>query len=87
MNIFTISVVVSSPTETESPLISHFLKNLKYLIDKIEIILAIGKQPSVQRNKATGVARGDIVYFLMKTRRYHPIFLIRSQIYLTKIKK
>jgi hypothetical protein len=32
--------------------------------DKLEIILARGKQPSVQRNAALRAAAGEIIYFL-----------------------
>jgi succinoglycan biosynthesis protein ExoA len=37
---------------------------LDYPPDKLEIILARGKQPSVQRNVALRAARGEIIYFL-----------------------
>lgn len=39
-------------------------KKLDYPRDKLEIIVARGKQPSVQRNVAMRAARGDIIYFL-----------------------
>lgn len=35
-----------------------------YPADRLEIILARGRQPSVQRNSAIRAARGEIVYFL-----------------------
>lgn len=37
---------------------------LDYPEDKVEIIVARGKQPSVQRNTAVRAARGDLIYFL-----------------------
>src|SRR6266436_8255466 len=37
---------------------------LDYPPDKLEIILARGKQPSAQRNAALKEASGDLVYFL-----------------------
>lgn len=37
---------------------------LEYPADKLEIILARGKQPSVQRNTALRAARGELIYFL-----------------------
>lgn len=37
---------------------------LEYSADKVEIIVARGKQPSVQRNAALRAAHGDIIYFL-----------------------
>ena len=39
-------------------------RHLDYPADKLEIILARGKQPSVQRNTALRTARGDLIYFL-----------------------
>jgi succinoglycan biosynthesis protein ExoA len=39
-------------------------KLLDYPKDKMEIIVARGKQPSVQRNAAIRAARGDLIYFL-----------------------
>jgi succinoglycan biosynthesis protein ExoA len=35
-----------------------------YPADKLEIILARGQQPSVQRNTALRAAQGEIIYFL-----------------------
>ncbi len=37
---------------------------LEYPAEKIEIIVARGKQPSVQRNTATRAATGELIYFL-----------------------
>lgn len=37
---------------------------LEYPADKLEIIVARGKQPSVQRNAALRAAHGDLIYFL-----------------------
>ena len=37
---------------------------LDYPADKLEIIVARGKQPSLQRNAAMRAARGDLIYFL-----------------------
>ncbi len=37
---------------------------LEYPIDKLEIIVARGKQPSAQRNAAIQAARGELIYFL-----------------------
>jgi glycosyltransferase involved in cell wall biosynthesis len=39
-------------------------KLLDYPKDKLEIIVARGKQPSVQRNAALRAARGELIYFL-----------------------
>ena len=37
---------------------------LDYPPDKVEVIVARGKQPSVQRNAALRAARNDLIYFL-----------------------
>jgi succinoglycan biosynthesis protein ExoA len=37
---------------------------LDYPADKLEVIVARGKQPSAQRNAALKAARGDLIYFL-----------------------
>ncbi len=37
---------------------------LEYPADKLEIIVARGKQPSVQRNAGLKTAQGDLIYFL-----------------------
>jgi succinoglycan biosynthesis protein ExoA len=39
-------------------------RRLEYPAEKIEIIVARGKQPSVQRNAAIKAASGDLIYFL-----------------------
>lgn len=39
-------------------------RQLDYPADKLEILVARGKQPSVQRNTALRTARGELVYFL-----------------------
>jgi len=39
-------------------------KQLDYPREKLEIIVARGKQPSIQRNAGMREARGDIIYFL-----------------------
>ena len=39
-------------------------RQLDYPPDKVEILLARGKQPSVQRNAALRAATGEIIYFL-----------------------
>lgn len=40
------------------------LRSVDYPADRIEILVAEGKQPSLQRNRAAAVATGDILYFL-----------------------
>jgi len=37
---------------------------LDYPVDRLEILMARGKQPSAQRNAGLRAARGELVYFL-----------------------
>ena len=39
-------------------------RSLEYPAGKLEIIIARGKQPSVQRNAGIKAARGELIYFL-----------------------
>ena len=40
------------------------LKGVDYPMDRLEVLVAEGRQPSVQRNRASREAAGDILYFL-----------------------
>jgi glycosyltransferase involved in cell wall biosynthesis len=51
---------------------------LDYPADKLEIILARGKQPSVQRNAAIRAAGGEIIYFLDDDSKAFPDNLRRA---------
>lgn len=39
-------------------------RDLEYAVEKVEIIVARGRQPSAQRNGAMRAARGELIYFL-----------------------
>ncbi len=54
------------------------LAGLDYPPDLVEIIVAEGSQPSVQRNSAAWEAHGDILYFLDDDSRVAPGFLSRA---------
>ena len=54
------------------------LAGLDYPPDLVEIIVAEGSQPSVQRNRAALVAHGDILYFLDDDSITAPDFIIRT---------
>jgi cellulose synthase/poly-beta-1,6-N-acetylglucosamine synthase-like glycosyltransferase len=56
-------VIAARPDQAEIQAISA-ARALDYPADKLEIILARGKQPSAQRNAAIKAARGDLIYFL-----------------------
>lgn len=60
----TVTVIIPArPGEAEVKAVSAS-RALDYPADKLEIILARGKQPSAQRNAAIKSARGEILYFL-----------------------
>lgn len=60
------SVTVIIPARPDEPEVkaATAARRLDYLPGKLEIILARGRQPSVQRNTALRAARGELVYFL-----------------------
>ena len=60
------SVTVLIPTRPEQAEVSAVTaaRRLDYPPDKLEILVARGKQPSVQRNTGMRAARGELVYFL-----------------------
>ena len=63
-NLPSITVLIAArpgPAEVKAVAASRVLD---YPVDKVEIIVARGKQPSAQRNAALKAARGDIIYFL-----------------------
>jgi succinoglycan biosynthesis protein ExoA len=60
----TVTVIIAArPDESEVRAVAA-ARQLDYPPDKLEIILARGKHPSVQRNAALRAARGEIIYFL-----------------------
>jgi cellulose synthase/poly-beta-1,6-N-acetylglucosamine synthase-like glycosyltransferase len=60
----TVTVIIPArPGEAEVKAVSAS-RALDYPPDKLEIILARGKQPSAQRNAAIKSARGELLYFL-----------------------
>jgi succinoglycan biosynthesis protein ExoA len=56
-------IVPTRPDQAEIKAVSA-ARQLDYPKEKLEILVARGKQPSVQRNAALRAARGDIIYFL-----------------------
>lgn len=60
----TVTVVIAArPTQAEVEAVKA-AKKLQYPREKLEILVARGKQPSVQRNTALRAARGELIYFL-----------------------
>jgi cellulose synthase/poly-beta-1,6-N-acetylglucosamine synthase-like glycosyltransferase len=56
-------IIPARPDESEVQAATAAAR-LDYPADKLEIILARGRQPSVQRNTALRTARGELIYFL-----------------------
>jgi succinoglycan biosynthesis protein ExoA len=74
----TVTVIIAArPDMAEVRAVAPALK-LDYPADKLEIILARGKQPSVQRNAALRAAAGEIIYFLDDDSRAFPESLRRG---------
>jgi succinoglycan biosynthesis protein ExoA len=60
----TVTVIVPTRPGQAEILAVEAARRLDYPADKIEILVARGKQPAVQRNAALKMARGQIIYFL-----------------------
>lgn len=56
-------IIAARPEQAEIPAV-HAARQLDYPAGLLEIIVARGKQPSVQRNAAIKAARGNWLYFL-----------------------
>ena len=56
-------IVPTRPAQSEIAAVDA-ARALDYPQDKLEIIVARGKQPAVQRNKALAAASGELIYFL-----------------------
>lgn len=56
-------IIAARPDQTE-PAAAASARALDYPHDKLEILIARGRQPSVQRNAAMRAARGEWIYFL-----------------------
>ena len=59
-----VTVIIPARPEPAEILAVTAAQRLDYPPDKLQIIVARGEQPSVQRNAALRVARGELVYFL-----------------------
>src|SRR5262245_27584594 len=64
MDLPSVTVLIPSRPEQKEIKAVAAAKLPDYPAKKVEILLARGKQPSVQRNAALRAARGDLIYFL-----------------------
>lgn len=60
----TISVIIPVREERSAEPVLESLRTVNYPVDRFEIIVTRGKQPSRQRNEAVAIARGELLYFL-----------------------
>ena len=60
----TVSVIVPARAAEPAPPCLDQLPRLRYPAEKVEVLLAVGDNASVQRNVAAGEAQGDILYFI-----------------------
>jgi succinoglycan biosynthesis protein ExoA len=63
-NLPSVSIIVPAPPDMGEVKAEQAARALDYPADRVEIILARGRQPSVQRNTALRAAKGDLIYFL-----------------------
>jgi len=59
-----VTVVIAARPGQEEIKAVEAARNLDYPAEQLEIIVARGKQPSVQRNQAVREAKGELIYFL-----------------------
>ncbi len=59
-----VTVIIAAPPSLAEVQAVAAARKLDYPADRLEIIVARGKQPSVQRNVALRAARGEWIYFL-----------------------
>lgn len=77
-NLPTVTVIIPARPDESEVRALEAVRQLDYPADKLEIILARGRQPSVQRNTAMRAARGEIIYFLDDDSRPVPGALRRA---------
>ena len=72
-------IIPARPTDTEIRALAG-VRALDYPKDRIQILLARGRQPSVQRNLALRQATGDLVYFrrMLEVNTLAPFALIQA---------
>ncbi len=59
-----VTVIIAAPPQLAEVQAVAAARKLEYPADRLEIIVARGRQPSVQRNVALRAARGEWIYFL-----------------------
>jgi glycosyltransferase involved in cell wall biosynthesis len=59
-----ISIIIPAPPDLAEVKSAGAARDLDFPRDQVEIIVARGRQPSVQRNRALQEARGEFIYFI-----------------------
>ncbi len=59
-----VSIIIPTRPGADEPRALAAVRRLVHPPEQIEVIVARGRQPSVQRNAALRAARGDLIYFL-----------------------
>jgi succinoglycan biosynthesis protein ExoA len=59
-----VSVIIPTRPGSAEPKALEGVRRLDYPPERLEVIVARGRQPSVQRNRALRAAQGDLIYFL-----------------------
>jgi glycosyltransferase involved in cell wall biosynthesis len=59
-----VTVIIPTRPDLSEILAVSAARRLDYPADRLQILVARGKQPSIQRNTALKAARGEIIYFL-----------------------
>jgi len=59
-----VTVIIAAPPDMAEVKAVAAARQMNYPAESLEIIIARGRQPSVQRNKATQTAAGEWIYFL-----------------------
>ncbi len=77
---FVTIIIPTRPGQAEIPAVTA-ARALDYPKDLLEIIVARGKQPAVQRNTALRAARGELIYFLDDDSRAQPNALRRALVH------
>ena len=73
-----VSIIIPARLEESTVRAVAAAQQLDYPAEKLEILLARGRQPSVQRNTALRAATGEIIYFLDDDSRPLPANLRRA---------
>jgi succinoglycan biosynthesis protein ExoA len=67
-----VSIIIPTRPGEAEPKALAAVRRLEYPADRLEVMVARGRQPSVQRNRALQAAHGELIYFLDDDSLPHP---------------